>query len=118
MWLALVDCLDALLVVVGSAVGKIISVDNGNHCMSQVHRFDRISEVGGFIGIQRRWCFDGTNRTETTSSGALLSCNHEGGITTGPAVVDVRAACLLTDGVQGVVFNSGLRAVENSLLFA
>ena len=51
MWLAVVDGLNALLVMVSSAVRKVISVDNCNDCVSQVHRFDSIGKVGWFIRI-------------------------------------------------------------------
>ena len=62
--------------------------------------------------------FDGANGTKPTSSGALLACDHEGGVAAGPTFVDVWTAGLFANGVKFVVLDGGLGGVEGGLLFS
>lgn len=111
-------CFDALFVMVGATVSKVVPVYDGDHSMSKVHRFDSVGEIGRLLGVQRWWSFDGTNGTESTASRAFLTCNHKRRVATCPTVMDVRAPCFLADCVQCVVLHCCFCRVENGLLFA
>ena len=74
--------------------------------------------MGRFFRVEWGWPLDGPDRTKTASSSALLSSDHERGIATGPAIVDVWTPCFFTYGVKFVVFNGGFGGVEHRLLFA
>ena len=110
--------MDALFVVVGPTVGQVVAVDHGDHGVPEIHRSDGLCEMSGFGGVKGRWALDGPNGAKTAPPRALLTSDHEGGIAAGPAIVNVGAPGLLANGVQVVIFNGGLGAVEQLLLFA
>lgn len=112
------DGIDALFVVVCSAVREVVSIDHRDHGMTEVHRSHGFGEVLRFIGVKRWRAFDGANGTKPAAPCALLTCDHERGVSAGPAFVDVGATCFFADGVEFVVLDGRFRAVECHLLFA
>ena len=110
--------IDALLVVVGAAVGEVIAIHNGDDRMTQVHRCHGLSEVLRFFRVEGRRALDGPDGAKSTASRAFLAGDHERCIPAGPAFVDVWTACLFAHGVKHVVFHGRFRAVERSLLSA
>ena len=110
------DGVDALLVVVGPAVGKVVAVDHRDDGVAEVHRRHGLSEVIRFLRVKGWWALDGAHGAKSAASGAFLASDHEGRIAAGPAFVDVGATSLFANGVEHVVLHGGFRAFEDRLL--
>jgi hypothetical protein len=117
-WRGVGDGLNAPFVMVGATVREVVSVDDRDDGVSQVHRTHSLRKVIRFFGVQRRWPLDGSNGAKPTTPGAFLPGDHEGGITACPTLVDVGASGFLANGVEFVVFDGRFGAVEGGLLFA
>ena len=103
--------------MVSPTVGKVISVHDGDDGVAQLHRGHGLSEVLWFLWVKRWRAFYGANGTKSTSTGALLACDHERGVAAGPTFVDVWTTGLFAHGVKFVVLDGGLGGVEGGLLF-
>ena len=110
------DGVDALLIVVGPAVGKVVAVDYRDDGMAQVHRRHGLGKVGRLFRVKGRGALDGAHSAKSATPGAFLASDHEGRIAAGPAFVDVGATGLFANGVEHVVLHGGFRAVEHRLL--
>ena len=77
LWCMCVNGINALFVMVSSAIGQVVSVDHRDDGMTQVHRRYGLSEVRRLLRVKRRGSLDGTNGTKTASSGAFLASDHE-----------------------------------------
>ena len=117
-WAGVRHRIDALFVVVGTAVGEVITIHHGDNRMTQVHRGYGLSEVLRFFRVEGRRPLDGPDSTKATASCAFLAGDHERCIPAGPAFVDVWTACLFAHGVKHVVLHGRFGAVEGSLLGA
>jgi hypothetical protein len=117
-WAFSVDSFNAGFVVVGSAIAQIISIDDGDYSMPEVHRSHCFCEVVRFLWVEGWWAFDGPHGTKAASTGAFLSSDHERCISAGPTIVNVGASSLFTNSVQFVVFHGGFCSIECRLLLA
>ena len=109
---------NALLVVVRTAVGKVVAIDHRDDGVPQVHRRHRLCKVRRLLRVKRWWALDGPNRTKSTTSGAFLPSDHERGVPACPAFVDVGATSLFANGVEFVVLYRCFGGVEGRLFFA
>ena len=84
--------------------------------MSKAHGGHGLGEVRRLLWVEGRGSLDGPHGAKSTASGALLAGDHEGGVTAGPAFVDVWAPGFLTHRVQHVVLHRRFGGVERRLL--
>jgi hypothetical protein len=73
--------LNALFVVVCTAVGKVVSIYYGDDGMSEIHGGNSLSEMLRFFCVKGWRAFDGAYGAKAAPSGAFLSSDHEGRIT-------------------------------------
>ena len=118
IWACLSCGCNALLVVVGSTVWQIVSVDDSDDRMAEVHRGDGLGKVLRFFGVQWWRSCDGADGAKPASTRALLTGDHERSIAACPTLVDVRATRFFANGVQLVVFDRCFCVVEGDLLFS
>jgi len=97
---ALLNGSDATLVVIGTAIGKIIAVDDRNHDMREAHSLDGIRQSHRLVDFEGRRLFERFDRTKPTTPGTFLARDHEGGRAARPAVVNVRTARFFADRVK------------------
>jgi hypothetical protein len=86
----------------GTAVGKIVAVDGGNHYIAQLPARGRTRDVGRFVRIQRefplvRRAFG--HGTESAAAGAEIAEDHESGRAAAEAFVKIGTARRLADRV-------------------
>src|SRR5215217_381721 len=83
----------------GAPVGQLVAVDAGYDGVIEAHLSGCVGDTPGFVEVElgRLACEDGA---EATRAGADVAEDHEGGGPVVPALADVRAAGLLTDGVE------------------
>src|SRR5262245_39599160 len=95
----------------GAAVGQLVDVDAGNDRVADCQPPNRFADVARFVGVQaRRFAF--WHRAESAMPSADVAEDHEGCGALTPAFEDVRAARLLTDGMQAQVGDHAAHALE------
>ena len=96
----------------GAIVGKIISVDAGDHGVTELELDDGARHVVGLVRI-RRVGFAVRDVAIATGAGADIAEDHKGGgAVLAPALPDVRAACFFAHGVQAQSFDERVDLVE------
>ena len=104
---ARVECLDlgdGLGVQPCALVGQVIARHPGDRGVAKVHCPDRLSDPSWLIYVEGRR-LSGIDLAEIAAACALLAADEEGGLAVLPALVDVWAARLLTDGMEALAFH-------------
>jgi hypothetical protein len=78
---------------------KVIASDTCDSGVTQLHSLDRLSDSPWFITIERLW-LSGCDVAEIAPSGADIAANEESCFAILPALEDVGAGSLLTDGMK------------------
>ena len=102
------DAAHGLGVQPGALVGQVVAGDAGHSGVAQPHPRDGLGDaarlvpvvVGGLAGV---------DLAEVAAPRALGATDQEGGLAIFPALVDVRAAGLLANGVQTLVLHQRLQ---------
>lgn len=83
----------------GSAIGDVIPGDCGDDDVIEVETLGGFSDALRLISFKSEG-LGGFHCTETASTRAAVSSNHEGGGTSGPAFPTIRTLRFFADGVE------------------
>lgn len=89
---------DRLRDVIRAPVVQVVTVDRGNHHMTQTEFLDGLRNPARFEYIQSVW-FAGRHVAKGTAAGAGLAHDHHGGVALFPAFTDVWAGGFFAHGV-------------------
>jgi hypothetical protein len=105
--------LDASFVVTGSAVDKVVAIDDCDHDVLKAHSLDDCGELLRLIRIRRFGIAKRLNTAKSATAGAFFSSDHERCRAARPAIILIRASSLFAHRVQAMVGNRVMRRIKN-----
>src|SRR6185503_12329218 len=95
----------------GAAVRQLVAIDARDYGVLHTESLHRFANVTRFVGVERdRPSF--ADGAEAAMPRADVAKNHEGRRTLAPALEDVWATSLLTNGVQAQVVDHPIHIIE------
>ena len=110
MGVKLVNLAHDLGIEPGALIRKIVAGNAGNGGVVKVHFPDVFGHAARFVAVEF-FRLAGGNIAEVAAAGALIATDKERSLAGFPALVDIRAACLLAHGVQGSAGHAGLHVL-------
>ena len=77
-----------------STISEIVAIDRCDHHMAKPQFGDRIGDLGRFVRIERLRQ-PSAHIAEGAGAGADLAHDHEGGVSLGPTLADIRTGSFL-----------------------
>jgi hypothetical protein len=83
-----------------ATIGLVVTIDAGDHGVTQAHLSHRLGDAERFILVRRADRFAGRDGAKAASAGADVAEDHEGSGAMFPTFTHVGAACGFTNGVE------------------